>query len=255
MNSFTTCLAVSLLAITSVRAGEPTPVFEPAPAKSDWSFRVAPYAWVPAIEGTISAGPLSAPVDISLSDTLDKLDMAFMGVVEIGYKRWTLGTDLVYGNFSKDLPGRGPFGSFRYQYSQWLISPTVAYRAIQTDTYHMDLFVGARVTSLDATLTGRFVGGGQIEGGADKAWVDPIVGIRGQADLGDSFFLRYNGDIGGFGVSSELVWSAFLGVGYHFNKSASVAIGYRGLGFDYSSGATAFDLVSHGPLIGFEFRF
>jgi hypothetical protein len=223
--------------------------------ESDWSFRVAPYAWVPAIDGSISIGPLTAPVDISFSDTLDKLDMAFMGVVEMGYKRWMLGADWVYGNFSKDLPGRGPFGSFRYQYSQWLISPTLAYRAVQTDAYHMDVFVGARVTSLDATLTGRFAGGGQIQGGAEKAWVDPFIGVRGQAGLGENFLLRYNGDIGGFGVSSDLVWSAFVGVGYDFNKSASVAIGYRGLGFDYASGATAFDLVSHGPLIGFEIRF
>lgn len=249
-------LAASLIVFSSLHAGEPTSAFSTAPGGSGWSFRFVPYAWLTAIDGEISAGPLTVPVDISFSDTLDKLDMAYMFAAELGYGRWSLGADFVYGDFSKDIPGGGQiFRSFRYEYTQWVLTPTLGYRVIEQDNYRMDVFAGARVTGFDTTLTGRFVGGGQVEIGGDKTWADPVIGLRGQAELGGDFFLRYNGDIGGFGASSDFMWSAFLGLGYHFNESASVALGYRGLGVDYEAGAIAFDTVTHGPVIGLEIRF
>jgi opacity protein-like surface antigen len=224
---------------------------------SDWSFRVTPYAWLTAIDGDIGIRPLNAPVDISFSDTLDKLDMAYMFLVEAGYKRWSLTADYVYGDFSNNVAGGGVvFNSFRYEYTQWVLTPTVGYRVIETDDYSMDVFAGARVTSFDTTLTGRFVAGGRIQRSADDTWTDPIIGIRGQSELSGRLFLRYNADIGGFGVSSDLVWQAFLGLGYNITDNACVAVGYRGLGVDYSSNDySTLDVVNHGPVIGFEFRF
>jgi opacity protein-like surface antigen len=228
-----------------------------APVETGWSFRIAPYAWLTAIDGDIGIGPLTAPVDISFSDTLDKLDMAYMFLVEAGYGRWTLTADFVYGDFSNDIAGGGRvFNSFRYEYTQWVFTPTLGYRVIETDDYSMDVFAGARVTSFDTSLTGRLVGGGQLQRSADDTWTDPIIGIRGQSELSERWFLRYNADIGGFGVSSDLVWQAFLGLGYKIRENASLAVGYRGLGIDYSSGAySTLDVINHGPLIGFEFRF
>lgn len=250
-------IALALIAASVLQAGTPAQTtITPAPEGSDWSFRIAPYAWLTAIDGDIGVGPLTAPVDISISDTLDKLDMAYMFVAELGYGKWTLGADFVYGDFGKDIPGgQKIFHSFRYEYTQWVLSPTLGYRVIENDGYRMDVFGGACVTGFDTTLTGRFVGGGQTELSGDKTWADPIFGVRGQAELGGNFFLRYNGDIGGFGVSSDLVWSAVLGLGYHFNETASIAVGYRGLGMDYSSDSTEIDLVTHGPVLGAEFRF
>jgi len=240
-------------------AGTPmiSPMVTPAAASGNgWWFRAAPYGWVTAINGDVGIGPLSAPVDISMSDTLDSLDMAAMGVFEAGYGRWSFGVDVIYGKTSQDIGGGGRFfDSFRYEQKQWVITPMVAYRAIETDRYHMDVFAGARIMILEADLTGRFVGGGQETRGTDTSWVDPIIGIRGQAELGDKFFFRYNGDIGGFGVSSDLTWQAFAGLGYHINEAVSVAVGYRGLGVDYSSGSFSLNTVTHGPVIGLEVTF
>ncbi|MEY3895281.1 MAG: hypothetical protein RLZZ214_800 [Verrucomicrobiota bacterium] len=248
----------SLFTAAGLHAGTPAiPDSVPAPVESAWSFRVAPYAWLTAIDGDIGIGPLTAPVDISFADTLDKLDMAAMFLVEAGYDRWTLTADFVYGDFSNEITGGGkPFGSFRYEYTQWVLTPTVGYRVIEVDGYTMDVFAGARTTSFDTSLTGRFASGGQIQRGADDIWTDPIIGIRGQSALSERFFLRYNADIGGFGVSSDLVWQAFLGLGYNITENASLAVGYRGLGVDYTSSAyNTLDVINHGPVIGLEFRF
>ena len=232
------------------------PLSTAPPAEDDhWHFRFAPYGRVTAIDGDIRIGRLSAPVDISMSDTLDSLDMAFMGLFEASYDRWSLGVDFVYGKTSQDIGGGGRiFDSFRYEQKQWIITPTIAYRVIDKPGYHMDLLAGARITVLEAELTGRLVGPGEESASRDTDWVDPIVGIRGQADFSEKFFFRYNADIGGFGASSDLNWQAFVGFGMNVNRSVSSVLGYRAIGIDYEKGGFAMDTVSHGPVAGLEIR-
>ena len=36
-----------------------------------WTFALTPYGWLPQMNGDVSIGPVSAPVDLSFSDTLD----------------------------------------------------------------------------------------------------------------------------------------------------------------------------------------
>lgn len=256
---YTATLLSSLALSLSAMGGTPAPMAPPmasAPASDGWWFRAAPYAWVTAIEGDATIGRLTAPIDITMSDTLDTMDMAYMGILEAGYGKWSFGVDVIYGKTSQDLAAGGRlFDSFRYEQKQWILTPVVAYRAVQTDDYHMDVFAGARVTILEGELTGRFARGGEIAVVRDTDWIDPIVGIRGQAELTDKVFFRYNADIGGFGVSSDLVWQAFAGFGYRVCDACSIAIGYRGLGIDYEEGDFALDTVTHGPVIGFELRF
>jgi opacity protein-like surface antigen len=252
---------IALIALTGfAQAGTvapPSPMQTTAPsAESGWWFRAAPYAWVTAINGDVGVGHLSAPVDISMSDTISSLDMTYMGIIEAGFGKWSFGVDVIYAKTSQDIGGGGIlFDSFRYQQKQWLITPVVAYRVIETNRYHMDVFAGARITAMEVELTGRFAGGGQTSAGRDTSWVDPIIGIRGQAEMGDKFFFRYYGDIGGFGAGSDLTWQAFMGFGYHCSKNVNVAVGYRGLGIDYGQGSFSLDVVTHGPVIGLEWRF
>lgn len=52
------------------------------------------------------------------------------------------------------------------------------------------------------------------------------------------------------------MWQAFLGLGYRMTDNATLAVGYRGLGVDYSSGDyNTLDVINHGPVLGLEFRF
>jgi hypothetical protein len=256
-------VSIAVLTTPALLAGTSQPsatadqfVMESHCSESDWWFRAACYAWVTAIDGDLAIGPLSTPVDVTMSDTLDTLDMAFMGVFEAGRGKWSLGMDVVHAKNSDDVPAGGLiFSKFDVELEQWVLTPFVAYRAVETEDYRMDVFVGGRAVFYDAGITGRFVKGGSVSVGGDTDFVDPIIGIRGQAELTDKFFVRYNGDIGGFGASSDLVWQAFVGFGYHFNPSVSAAIGYRGLGIDHDSGSLQLDTVNHGPVIGLEVRF
>jgi len=255
-------LALAVLATSGLaQAGAPAPAPEPyaispTPSGEGWWFRAAPYGWLTAVTGDVTVGHLTTPVDISMSDTLDSLDMTFMGLFEVGYNRWSLAVDVIYAKLSQDIDGGGRlFDSFRFEQKQLFVIPAISYRVIDTDNYHMSIYAGARITAMEVDLTGRFARGGQETRGVSTSWVDPLVGIRGQADINDRLFFRYSGDIGGFGVSSDLIWNAFGGFGYNVNDSIGLLVGYRALGMDYSKGSFTLDVVSHGPVLGLEVRF
>ena len=59
----------------------------------------------------------------------------------------------------------------------------------------------------------------------------------------------------GFGVSSDIDWDLFGGIGYEVSDRISLVGGYRGIGVDYSSGGFVFDVIEHGPILGGVFRF
>lgn len=82
-----------------------------------------------------------------------------------------------------------------------------------------------------------------------------MIGIHGATDLNDRWFLQGGGDIGGFGVSSDLIWQANVLLGYRITPNLSSLTGYRALGIDYSSGGFLVDTIAHGPVIGLTYRF
>ncbi len=58
------------------------------------------------------------------------------------------------------------------------------------------------------------------------------------------------GDVGGFGVSSDLTWQAYGGLGFQLNDWFSAQAGYRYLLEDFDDGSFVYDVALHGPLIG-----
>jgi hypothetical protein len=74
--------------------------------------------------------------------------------------------------------------------------------------------------------------------------------------------IRANGDIGGSGVESDFTWSLTGVFGYDFtlfDHPASVYFAYRALGRDYTKGSGSqkftWDVVQHGPILGFSLLF
>ena len=89
------------------------------------------------------------------------------------------------------------------------------------------------------------------ENAADnKQWVDPFVGIRGQLNVTSRLFLAARADIGGFGVSSDLVWQVTGSVGYKLTKNVFTEVGYRYLDDDYTDGGFTYDMATSGAYIG-----
>lgn len=89
----------------------------------------------------------------------------------------------------------------------------------------------------------------------DKDWADPFIGGRFQLGLSERWLLSLRGDIGGFGVGSDLTWNVTALLGYRLSKRTTLAIGYRHLDIDYANGNFEFDAQFSGPYLGLSFRF
>jgi len=251
-------LAALALTVAPALAGPAAkaPVTAPVTTDSGWWWSVAPYGWLNATEGDSGMGPVVAPVNVSFSDTLDTVDMGLMGVAEFGKGRWGFGADAIYAKFSQDtaLSSR-LFKSARADLKETFITPRLTYTLIEKPGYKMDVLLGARYSRLELGLTTYFRTGGNLSQNGTRDFWDPILGVRGRWDITDAWYLHYMGDIGGFGVSSDLTWQAFLGVGYQFHQNWSVVLGYRGLGLDYEKDGFLVDIVSHGPILGMQASF
>jgi hypothetical protein len=245
-------LATSLTAL----AGTTAPVVETtAPSitpveASYWSWRVALYGWAQSLDGDVTVRGFEAPVDLKFTDLLEDLDMAFMGLVEVKHGRWGVLVDVNYAHISDSLPLPFGGGSVDFDMKQWLVNSYVTYDVVRDGGTDFDVFAGARFNSMELELETGF--GTRAK---DKAWVDPVIGARFQRSLSESFFFRAVGDIGGFGVSSDLTWQAFGGFGWRFSDSGNALLGYRAIGTDYEDGDFAYDVTAHGPVLGVEFTF
>ncbi len=80
-------------------------------------------------------------------------------------------------------------------------------------------------------------------------WWDPYIGLRGRFNLNDKFYLTAKGDIGGFGVGSDLTWTAEAALGCQITRSIFAEVGYRALGVDLDKDGLIMDTVTHGPQV------
>jgi len=93
----------------------------------------------------------------------------------------------------------------------------------------------------------------------DDDFLDPLVGARCQWVITEGFWLAARGDIGGFGIGSDLSWQLVGTIGWDPSEGVSVLAGYRLLDIDYTDGEgnqeQRLDLQFRGPTIGVMFRF
>jgi hypothetical protein len=247
--------AASSFAGTSV--SEESTVVQTTEPSSAWWLTIAPYGWVTATDGDMGVAGVVAPVDISMKDTLDDLELAFMLAIEGGFDRWAFGFDGIYAASSSGagLPAAAaPFTRASVDFDQFFGRVHAGYQVISEEDAKLTVFAGARYSHLstDIALSGLAP---TLNADRGKSWIDPVIGMHGFREINDRWFLQAGGDIGGFGVNSDLIWQANAVLGYRFNDSVSALAGYRSLGVDYSSGGFLVDTVAHGPVIGLSFRF
>ena len=253
-------LVLCLLSLPAF-AGSPAaenPVITPPANENSWWLNVTPYAWVTATEGDMGVAGRVAPVDISMKDALEDLELAFMIGIEGGIDRWAFGFDGIYGAFSSGaaLPAiAAPFTDATVDFDQFFSRMHAGYQVVAAENATLTAFAGVRFSYLSNELTLNNPSGPDFSADQSEFWVDPVIGLHGAWEINDRWFIQGGGDIGGFGVSSDLIWQANLALGYRFNDRTSLLAGYRGLGVDYSDGGFLTDTVAHGPAIGMTLRF
>jgi hypothetical protein len=252
-----------MLAAPLVYGQTASPASKSAPQGDQWQFRVTPYMWAPQIESKVTVGGYSATVNTYFSDIWRNLQGA--GMLNFEAQKGKLGffVNPLYlklrgeGTFIRT---RGPglvlpptrdlslslemwmveFGGF-YQVAKWPLDGKQGKGRSAT----LDVIAGGRYWSIHADLDTT----SPINPTKTNSFVDPIIGARTKIDLTDKLALNLEGDIGGFGVSSDFTWNVQGSFAYQFTPLISAFAGYRALYVNYkASTSNRYEETMQGPL-------
>lgn len=225
------------------------------PNESDWEFNLAPfYLWAVNIDGDLTIGPATAPVEVQFEDVFDSLEGAFIVHFESVYKaRWGFLFDVNYLDLENNMSL--PMGISQNVGLNLTLAEFSGFYRHHVDTHAVDFIAGVRYVDMDANIT---VVGGPTLLDTNRDWLDPLIGARWVWQFTEGWSLVARGDIGGFGVGSDFSWQALGIVEWQPWKYASFIAGYRALNMDYEDGSGRdyfnFDATIHGPVIGLNFK-
>lgn len=227
-----------------------------------WNFLTDVYLMFPSMDGETGTGDLlSVPVDANPGDIFSKLKMAAMLYLEAKNSKWAITSDLVYMNLNQEVTPGTLFHSGEVSAKELIWEPAGLYRIVP----FMEVGLGGRLTNLSTDIDARryIIGIGNpteaVTAGGSKTWMDPIIITRLSADIQQKWLFQFRGDIGGFGIGSDLTWQLQAYAGYRFGKVFQLTGGYRYLSVDYDKGSDAerfvFNMDSFGPVVRFGFNF
>jgi hypothetical protein len=230
-----------------------------APEKK-WNFLTDIYLMFPYMDGETGIGEsLILPVDANPGDIFSKLKMGAMLYLEAQTDKWAVTSDLVYMNLKQDVTPGTIVSSGNVNAKQLIWEAAGLYRIAP----FLEAGVGGRLNYLETGIdVWRHVipsGTEEVTGVKSKTWFDPVVIARFTTDINDKWLFQFRGDIGGFGVGSDLTWQLHATAGYRFSKLFQMSLGYRILSTDYKTGEEPaeflFDVNEFGPEIRFGFNF
>jgi hypothetical protein len=243
-------LATVVAAAPPVLAAEAT-----VPESKGWEFDLVAYLWGAGLEGDVALGRLPAQgVEASFSDLWDYLNIGGMAAFEARKGNWGVLVDAIYIDLGDTVPTPDQlYGDADVSMSQQLYSGLITYRIYDGNKTMVDMGWGSRYYRIDAELelTSGVAQGRTVSGTVD--WWDWLAGVRVVGHPSKRWSLMGYADIGGGG--SQLTWEALVGADCAFNKTVSLAFGYRYLSIDYDKNSFLYDVAMQGPYLGLGFHF
>lgn len=229
-------------------------------AEKKWHFNTDVYLIFPYMKGDIGIGnSITVPVDATPGDIFSKLKFGGMLYLEANTKKWAITSDLIYMSLNQDITTGDLWHSGSAGVKQLIWEPAAFYRLAS----FLEVGAGGRLNNLQASIDARRnvfpAGTEEVIENASKTWFDPIFITRLTADIKDKWLFQFRGDIGGFGVGSDLTWQLQAYAGYRFSKVFKLNLGYRYLSMDYDKGTDAdrfmYNVDTFGPEISLGFNF
>lgn len=218
-------------------------------ASEIWSYEVTPYLWAAGLDGDTAADDVGSEIDTGYKFfSLDNLDWTLGTAFEAQKGRWTLLADALYVEFSDEFDPP-MFASTAAEVSGGFLETSAAVSAAKIPG--LDVVFGMRYVALSSTvqLTPSIVGD------SSKAWLDPLVGVRYEHSFNDRWSVNLRGDIGGFGVSSDLATNVAATFGLRVTQATNLRFGYRVLQMDFADDGFVLDAILQGYTIGVSFAF
>lgn len=255
------CSQVAVLLTISAALGFAHPAAAAAAADEDdaFHFTITPYLWLPSASTTlkVSDEPVEVETNTDGFNVFDNLDLALLACGEVRKGKIGLVYDFQYVKLSGDGTanlGRGTDIGVDVKFADATLE--LGYRVIDEEQFSLTALAGARVMWADVGIDiDTSLPGSGFSGDQDKTWVDPVVGALLRYRFADKWAFNGYGDIGGFGVGSDLTFQVMGTFSYSFNDHFAIQAGYRYWSVDFEDGDFKFDANLHGPLIGLTFTF
>lgn len=235
---------------------------EPADAER-WQVGATAYLWAASLDGDASLAGVDVNVDVPFSDVLEDLSVGMMGTVVA--RRGAYGFYVSPFFTRVAATASTPIGDVRTRNDTTFLGFGGLYRlldwqpadgtGVRPQRIQVDAIAGARLVDLRLELNGRR---GLPKADETETWIDPIIGLGANAKLTRRWELFAEGDVGGFGVGSDLTWQTFGGLGYRFDwpgEGSHLRAGYRLLSLDYEDGGFEWDVTYSGPFLGLTLLF
>ena len=227
----------------------------------DWQYSANIYLWGAGVSGTAQNG---AEIDVSFSDIVSSLDFALMGGIEARRDRWLLLGDALYLKIQEDdggfipvagAPGGGATVAANVTTKSKMLNLAGGYNLVNNESGTLYGIFGARYLDIDTNLSVA-VGGpgpGVVRGirASGSGW-DAVIGIRGNLNLNDKWYLPYHLDVGA--GESDSTWQAVGGVGYKFGWG-DVVFAYRHIDWELGSDRVIDQIDFSGPALQAKWYF
>jgi hypothetical protein len=200
----------------------------------------------------------SGEIDAAVGDIFDRLQSGFMLYAEAQNGIWAISSDFLYMNLNQDVVPTKIIksGSVSVSESAWELA------GLRKILPWLEGGIAGRLVSLklDMEVARNLVGGGTTAQKEDltQTWIDPVLVVRMKLPDSGKWLVQLRGDIGGFGVGSELTWQIQVYGGYRFSNLFQVTAGYRALGIDYEKGTGqdrfVYNVTTFGPVLQLGFN-
>ena len=179
-------------------------------ASDGWEFDLTIYMLGAGLDGDVTVKGVEAEADVSFSDILDNMELGFMSMLQARNGQWAIHGDVIFLALGLTEDFKRSFGPVTAEVTGD-IDTDLTILELDGGYYFSDRFellLGARYVRLDGTVEVRTQNFGDFQGEGDKSWVDPLVGARVILPIGEKWSFIGRGDVGGFGVGSDLAWNA-----------------------------------------------
>jgi hypothetical protein len=245
----------SLAAVAILACGAPAA----QAAEGEWEHTLIIYAIGAAIDGESQIGDLVVPVDMSMSDIFEALEFGAMGAYRADNGTWSFTVDATYMGLGGSAATERGILSGDVDLDQYTLMATVGRRISPRFEALFSLLYLDLSADLEATIQLPNQSPITRRASTGANWVDPLVGLQFSTPIGADWRFALRGDIGGFGIGSDLNYQMLATFRWQANERFGAGFGYRLISFDYEEGRDAdylrFDLTEQGPLVGVTISF
>jgi len=223
---------------------------------NSWQNTLAPlYLWGVSMSGTMTSGPITAPLEIEFSDAVSDLEGIFTLHYEGAKGNWGIIADYSFLNLGPSAAIPGTSAVIDVDMKNTIAELAGLYRFGPNNPWQ--LLAGYRTYQLDVTISGLPVPPLPVSQVViDETINDLFIGGRYVRQINDKWSFRGRADIGA--GDSDLVWNAVLAFDYRFTRLLSGFAGWRVLDYDVDRGSGAntfkYDMNHSGPVLALAFH-